>query len=133
MTSCTSPRARTIARYAGSDSSSSSSSPPASSSADFSSSGTKPIRARPLWTSTRPASRASTTAASTSSTPSVIEMMYDSMTSGPNRSCTSRIVANTSNVLRALSVSGVSRVDSGRRPVSSSASSCVRPGRSSAA
>ena len=80
----------------------------------------------------RPASRASTAAARTSSTPSVIEMMYDSMTSWPNRSCASRIVLKTSNVLRAESVSGVSGADSGRRPVSSSASSLVRSARSSA-
>jgi hypothetical protein len=55
-------------------------------------------------------------------------MMYDSMTSGPNRSCTSRIVLNTSNVLRAESVSGVSRWTAAAGRSARSASSLVRSG-----
>ena len=47
-----------------------------------------------------------------------MEMMYDSITCWPNKSCAWRIVANTSLVRRAVSVNGVSGVDSGRRPVS---------------
>ena len=61
-------------------------------------------------------------------------MMYDSMTSGPNRSCASRMVAKTSKVLRRRPRSAACpELDSGRRPASSSASSLVRSARVSAA
>ena len=44
--------------------------------------------------------------ASTSSAPLVIEMMYDSQASGPNRSSTSRIATKVSNVVRCMPSSG---------------------------
>ena len=56
------------------------------SSSVVSSSGTMPILAQPACRSISPASRARTAAAKTSSAPWHIEMMYDSMTSGPKRS-----------------------------------------------
>ena len=65
--------------------------------------------------------------------PRVIEMMYDSIVSAPNRSCTWRIVVKTSNVFRAGSRQRCADADSGRRPSSSRMSSSVRAARSRSA
>ena len=69
MTSWTSPRRATIRRYDGSASSASRTSSACRSSSTVSSSGTNPTRATSADRSTSPASRARTTAASTSSAP----------------------------------------------------------------
>ena len=65
--------------------------------------------AQPACRSISPASRASTAAAKTSSAPWHMEMMYDSMTSGPKVSSALRTVLKTPSVLAPAASRGAGR------------------------
>ncbi len=65
-----------------------------------------PILAQPACRSIRPASRARTAAAKTSSAPRHMEMMYDSTTSGPKTSRARLTVRNTPRVFSPASSTG---------------------------
>ncbi|MGX1475295.1 UNVERIFIED_CONTAM: hypothetical protein RKD50_004103 [Streptomyces canus] len=126
MTSWTSPRRATSLRYDGSESMSSRMVSAALSSSVVSRSGTMPIFAQPACRSSRPASRARTAAAKTSSAPWHIEMMYDSMTSGPKTARARFTVWKTPRVFSPAASTGAGVGARGLRERSSFASSLAR-------